>query len=147
MSPVTRVRWLNDLVRLEIVLWERVDARLRADHGVTMAQFEALHTVATSAHDTLRVGDLAAALAITVGGASKLADRVVASGLLRRTPDPTDRRASHLSLTPAGRTALTAATKTYELSLADLLDPALTPTEQTQMHTLVTRLLRAATSP
>lgn len=147
MSPVTRVRWLNDLVRLEILLWERVDAHLRSDPGITMAQFEALFAVADAGRDAVRVGDLASALAITVGGASKLADRVVAAGLLTRTPDPDDRRASRLTLSPAGRTALTAATRTYEKCLADLLDPTLTPTEQSQMHTLVTRLLSAATKP
>jgi DNA-binding MarR family transcriptional regulator len=137
------VHWLNDLVRLEIILWERVNARLRADPGITMAQFEALHTVADSGREALRVGDLAAALAITIGGASKLADRVVAAGLLHRLPDPDDRRASRVALTPAGRTALTAATTTYENCLADLLDPTLTAAEQSQMHSLVTRLLTA----
>ncbi|HEY0535721.1 MAG TPA: MarR family winged helix-turn-helix transcriptional regulator [Actinoplanes sp.] len=141
---MTRLRWFNDLVRLEIILWERVDARLRADHGVSMAQFEALLAVADSGRDAVRVGDLAQALAITVGGASKLADRVVASGLLRRDPDPDDRRASRLALTADGRAALRAATTSYEKCLAELLDPVLTETEREGMHAVVSRLLEAA---
>jgi DNA-binding MarR family transcriptional regulator len=143
MRAVTRLRWFSDLVRLEIIVWDRVDARLRADHGVSMAQFEALHAVAESGRDAVRVGDLAQALAITVGGASKLADRVVAAGLLRREPDPGDRRASRLALTADGRAALRAATVSYEKCLADLLDPVLTGAEREAMRAVVSRLLAA----
>jgi DNA-binding MarR family transcriptional regulator len=144
MRRVTRVRWLSDLVRLEILLWERVDGRLRAELGVSMATFEALDAVAGSGQEAVRVGDLARALAITVGGASKLADRVVAAGLLRREPDPDDRRASRLALTADGRATLRAATGSYEKCLAELLDPVLTDTELAGLHALVTRLLHAA---
>ena len=79
---------------------------------------------------------------------SRCASRTLLPGfepVPRRIEHPHDRRASRLALTPTGRTALTAATATYEKCLADLLDPTLTPTEQTQMHALVTRLLSAAT--
>jgi DNA-binding MarR family transcriptional regulator len=144
MRGVTHVRWFSDLVRLEIILWERVDARLRSAHGISMAQFEAVYAVAGSGRDAMRVGDLAQALAITVGGASKLADRVVAAGLLRREPDPGDRRASRLALTPQGRATLRAATESYEKCLAELLDPVLTEGEREAMHAAVTRLLAAA---
>lgn len=143
---MTHLEWFSDLVRLEIVLWERVDARLQAEHQVSMAQFEALHAVAGSGRDAVRVGDLAQAIAITVGGASKLADRVVAAGLLRREPDPDDRRASRLALTADGRAVYRAATETYEKCLAELLGPVLTEGELAGMHAVVTRLLAVARS-
>jgi DNA-binding MarR family transcriptional regulator len=49
----------------------------------------------------------------------------VAAGLLRREPDPEDRRASRLALTADGRAALRAATETYEKCLAEPLGPVL----------------------
>jgi MarR family transcriptional regulator, organic hydroperoxide resistance regulator len=141
-TPDDRVRWLNDLVHLEIVLWEQVDAALKEAHGLPLAHFQALDAVAQSP-DGLRVGDLARRMRITVGGASKVADRIDASGLVRRAADPGDRRASRIVLTPAGRALLPKATETYAAHLATLLDPILPPTDQRHLHDLVHRLLTA----
>lgn len=138
-EPQERVAWLNDLVRLEITLWERVDAALKQAHDLPLSSFEALFMISDG---TLRVGDLAAGLRITVGGASKLADRVEKAGLISRAADPGDRRASRLELTPHGTDLLAAATLTYSSALAAIVDPVLTAAEQRQLHDLVGRLLR-----
>ncbi len=138
-----RVQWLSDLIRLEIVLWERVDARLREEHELPLSFFESLYFISRSRDSGLRIGDLAQALGVTVGGTSKLADRIERAGLIRREPDPDDRRASRVALTPTGRRKLAAAVKTYEVELASALDSVLSRTEQKHMHHLVTRLLSA----
>lgn len=130
--------WLIDLVRLEITLWERIDGPLRAGHDLPLAHFEALHMLAGG---PLRVGDLAQRLRVTVGGTSKMADRLDRAGLVRREPDPADRRASRIALTPAGRRKLRAATRTYERQLAAALDATLSADEQATLHALVRRLL------
>jgi DNA-binding MarR family transcriptional regulator len=62
----------------------------------------------------MRAGDLARALRVTVGGTSKLVDRIERAGLIARQPDPDDRRASRVALTAAGKRKLAAALKTYE---------------------------------
>jgi DNA-binding MarR family transcriptional regulator len=144
LPVLDRVTWGIDLIRLEIMLWDRVDARLRERHDVSAAFFEVLLFVSRASAGGLRVGDLAAAMEITVGGASKLVDRVAAAGLIRRTPDPDDRRASRLSLTTSGRRKLTAAARTYDREVAALLDPVLDPGEQQRMHAYIARLLGAA---
>jgi DNA-binding MarR family transcriptional regulator len=141
----SRVQWLSDLIRLEIVLWERVDSRLRQEHDLPLAFFESLYFISRSPGVGLRIGDLARALRVTVGGTSKLADRIELAGLIRREPDPEDRRASRLALTLAGKRKLAAAVRSYEAELASALDGALSTDEQHAMHNLVTRLL-AATS-
>lgn len=79
-QPVARVEWVSDITRLEIVLWERVDARLRERHELPLSFFQAPSR-------TQRVGDLAQAPRITIGGASKLVDRVEIAGLIARRPD------------------------------------------------------------
>ena len=113
------------------MLWNLVDGRLKREHGLPMAHFDALDAV--SGAEQLRVGDLAQRLRITVGGASKLVDRVEAAGLVERVADPADRRASRIVLTPAGRRLLGAATTTYEVALAAALDPVLTADEQARL--------------
>lgn len=89
----------------------------------------------------MRVGDLARALRVTVGGASKLVDRIERAGLIAREPDPDDRRALRVALTVAGKRKLTAAVKTYEAEVAGILGGALSPEEQQQMRDYVSRLL------
>ncbi|MCO8270077.1 MarR family winged helix-turn-helix transcriptional regulator [Actinoplanes sp. TRM 88003] len=134
-----RVWWLNDLIRLEILLWEHVDVRLKREHGLPLSSYETLLVVAGGGE--IRIGDLARELRITVGGASKLADRVRAAGLIERTADPDDRRASLIGLTSLGRERLAAATVTYDAAVAEKLDGVLNETEQRSMHEMVRRLL------
>jgi MarR family transcriptional regulator, organic hydroperoxide resistance regulator len=145
MSPMppNRIEWLSDLVRLEITLWNRIDARLREEHDLPLAFFWPLHVVGRSRAESLRVGELAEALGLTVGGTSKIVDRIDGAGLLRREPDPADRRASRIALTDAGRRRLGAASETYEAAMTAVLDAALSESEQRRMHELVRRLLDA----
>lgn len=143
-APAARVEWMSDIIRLEIALWERIDVRLRAEHDVPLSFFESLYCISRAPRGTLRVGDLADALRITIGGVSKLVDRMERAGLLERRPDPRDRRAALIALTPAGRRKLQAALTTYGAEVSSLVDPVLTPSEQDQMRAYVTRLLTAA---
>ena len=140
----SRIRWLTDLIRLEIALWERIDGRLREEHGLPLAFFEALFQIAQTPDGSLRVGALARALRVTVGGTSKLVDRIEAAGLIRRELAADDRRASRLVLTEAGQLKLAAASQTYEAEMATVLEAALSSDEQHLLHGLVTRLLAAA---
>ena len=67
-AHVSGVAWATDLVRLEIALWERVDARLRESHELPLAFFESLLFISRAPGGSMRVGDLARALRVTVGG-------------------------------------------------------------------------------
>src|SRR2546423_11021428 len=119
-SAVSGVAWATDLIRLEIALWDRVDARLRESHELPLAFFESLLFISRSPRSGMRVGDLARALRVTVGGTSKLVDRIERAGLIAREPDPDDRRASRVVLTKAGKRKLTAALKTYEAEVGSI---------------------------
>jgi DNA-binding MarR family transcriptional regulator len=141
VSAVNGVAWATDLIRLEIALWDRVDARLRESHELPLAFFESLLFISRAPRGSMRVGDLARALRVTVGGTSKLVDRIERAGLIAREPDPDDRRASRLVLTTAGKRKLTAALKTYEAEAGGILGRALRREEQQQMRDYVSRLL------
>lgn len=143
-TPPSRIAWLSDLIRLEITLWNRVDAQLRAEHRLPLAYFWPLHIVGQSSEGSMRVGEIASELSKTVGGTSKFLDRIVEAGLLRREPDAADRRASRVVLTDDGRRALAAASRTYEAEMAAVLDASLSADEQRCLHQLVTRLLDVA---
>lgn len=105
MSTTPRLREVfTRLVRVQTDLWNAVDARVRADHGVPLTHVTALQVIVST--PDCRVQDLVSTLHITVGGASKVADRLVAAGHVIRMANPDDRRSSVLIPTDAGRQLL-----------------------------------------
>jgi DNA-binding MarR family transcriptional regulator len=89
-----------------------VEGRLQADHGVNLPTFEFMQVI--SRVPSCRVQDIAAELSITVGGTSKIVDRIEAAGLCARRANPGDRRSSIIELTAAGKRLLIRATVTVE---------------------------------
>ncbi len=102
----------GELVRLETELWSAVETRLRSGHGIVLPTFQFLQVI--SRQPRCRVHDIATELSITVGGTSKIVDRMEAAGLCARRANPGDRRSSIISLTPAGRQMLAGATATVD---------------------------------
>jgi DNA-binding MarR family transcriptional regulator len=141
VTAPNRIEWLSDLVRLEITLWNRVDVRLREAHDLPLAYFWPLYVVGRTGAESMRVGELAAALGLTVGGTSKIVDRIERLGFFRREPDAADRRASRVVLTAAGRDTVDAAGATYDAEMATVLDANLSLDEQRSLHSLIRRLL------
>jgi DNA-binding MarR family transcriptional regulator len=135
------VAWASDLIRLEIALWDRVDTRLQESHALPLAFFEPMLVISRAPRGRMRVGDLARALRITVGGTSKLVDRIERAGFIAREPDPDDRRASRVALTTAGKRKLTAAVRSYEAEVGRILGGVLSPEEQAQMSDFVSRVM------
>lgn len=94
-------------------LVRRLDAHLRAETGMALATFEVLVRLGRSPLGRLRLTELGRQLSITTGGVTRLIDRIEAAGLLRRVPDPADRRAAFAQITEDGRDALERATEVH----------------------------------
>ncbi len=122
---VELAKLFSDLVRLETELWDLIDRRLRRDHDLPLSWFEPMQVM--DRVPDCRVADIAEMLSITVGGTSKLVDRIERSGLCRRAPNPDDARSSLLALTRAGRRRLDAAQRSFEDQLEASLGAALAP--------------------
>ncbi|MFB4303362.1 MarR family winged helix-turn-helix transcriptional regulator [Actinomadura sp. NTSP31] len=112
-----------DLVRCETRLYNALNDRLRARHGIVTSQFEALRYLRD--HPGARVADLAAEFAIGIGAASKSVDRLERQGWTVRRPNPSDRRSSLLALTDAGSQLVDAAEETFADALAEMIGRAL----------------------
>jgi len=94
-------------------------------HGMTRAQWAVL--LRLERREGLKQSDLADDLDIQPITLTRLVDRLCDSGLIQRRPDPTDRRAKRLYLTPAARPLLDRiATQVEELAETVLagVDPA-----------------------
>ena len=130
----------GDLVRLETDLWNRVDARIGEQHGFPLAWMEVMRVISTT--PGCRVLDVAEALFITVGGASKVVDKVENAGWCRRLPNPDDGRSQLLELTAGGRRVLKAADRTFADVLEVYLGEAAPPAELIRFSGTLGRLRR-----
>jgi DNA-binding MarR family transcriptional regulator len=131
----------NELVRFETELWNAIDARLQAEHGLPLSRFEPMQVIASCAN--CRVHDIAAALSLTTGGTSKIVDAIEAARHCRRRPNPDDRRSSIVELTPAGRRLLVKAAKTFEAELEARLGSVLPDRSLQQLTSSLIRLREA----
>lgn len=76
-----------------------------AAHGISLGEFDVLATLRRNGPGAqLGPSTLARVAMVTPGGMTSRLDRLEAGGYVRREADPADRRASLVSLTPAGRT-------------------------------------------
>jgi MarR family transcriptional regulator, organic hydroperoxide resistance regulator len=108
-------RLYRELVSLEIELWNGIEGRLRSQFDLPLTSFEVLHLL--SRRPGSRIQDIAEEFSITVGGTSKVVDRLEAAGLCARRANPNDRRSSLVELTPAGRKLVDGALKVFEEEL------------------------------
>lgn len=74
--------------------------------GLTVTEFDALFALRLHPAGESRIGDLLAAVPLSQPALSRLVARLEGRGLLCREPAPTDARAAHLRLTPAGNALL-----------------------------------------
>lgn len=112
------MEFFDALVRYQGALRGAVDQELRRHSQIALAQLYAvrvLHRYAGRA----RVQDLSRELGTTVGGVSKLVDRLVSLGLATRSPNPSNRRSCLIGLTEGGREALVSATDVCRRRVAE----------------------------
>ena len=141
-EPGPDLRFLfSELVRLETELWNAVEGRLRADFGVTLPVFEFLQVISRT--PACRVQDIAVELSITVGGTSKVVDRIEASGYVARVGTTGDRRSSIIKLTPAGKRLLPKLTAAVDDELRGRLGTGVPDRSLLQLTKTLTRLRTA----
>jgi MarR family transcriptional regulator, negative regulator of the multidrug operon emrRAB len=115
--------------------------RKRASGGPTEAA--ALVEIATWPNET--IDSLSRTLRLSAAGTTRLVDRLVREGLVRREISDADRRARRLSATEAGRARVAA----ILAARRDVLDRALSqlePQERSSLELLLERMLTCMTS-
>ncbi|HXC82120.1 MAG TPA: MarR family winged helix-turn-helix transcriptional regulator [Trebonia sp.] len=134
----------SELVRLETELWDAVEERLKKDHGVNLPTYEFVQVI--SRVRDCRVQDIAAELSITVGGTSKIVDRIEAAGLCARRANPSDRRSSIIELTPPGKRLASRAAATVDDELRKRIGTAMPERSLAQFTKTLTKLRSAVRS-
>jgi DNA-binding MarR family transcriptional regulator len=131
----------DQLIRFETELWNAVDARLRAEFDLPLSRLEPMQVIAR--RSSCRVYDIADELSITIGGTSKLVDRIEAAGYCVRRANPDDRRSSIIELTAAGRRVLAKATRVFEEELRTRIGSAVPERSLRQFYATLVKLRSA----
>ncbi|WP_405840088.1 MarR family winged helix-turn-helix transcriptional regulator [Streptomyces sp. NBC_01518] len=133
------------IFRLARAMGDRME-KAYVPHGISRGEFDVLATLRRADEPyTLSPRELSATLMLTTGGMTGRLDKLERAGLLRRSPDPHDRRGLQVTLTEKGLALIDEAvgsglaTQTAALSgldgeeadqLADLLRKLLASTER-----------------
>lgn len=121
--------------------------RVFAQHGLTGGDFDVLATLRRSgAPYRLSPGSLSASTMVTTGGMTKRLDRLEALGLIRREPDPGDRRGKLIALTDEGRRVIDRALEAHLRNEERLLKP-LSKARREQLAGLLRDLLVSLEGP
>jgi DNA-binding MarR family transcriptional regulator len=107
-------------------------------YDVTPAQSRALRVVGE--HPEARLSQLAEALRIAPRSATEVVDALEERGLVRRIPDPSDRRATCVGLTPDGRRVLRVIDRTRQAESEQFL-AELPQQDRTDLDRILRRLV------
>jgi DNA-binding MarR family transcriptional regulator len=93
--------WLR-LLTCTTLIENEVRRRLRDHFDITLPRFDLLAQLDRTPNG-MTLGELSQRMMVSNGNITGLVDRLVAQGLIRRVPSPTDRRVQIVSLTAEGR--------------------------------------------
>jgi DNA-binding MarR family transcriptional regulator len=96
----------------------RLDEELRLEHDLSLAEYDALLTIANAPGRRIRMRQLADRVILSKSGVTRLIDRLVIDGLVERDACQTDARGAEAVLTQAGLDRLRRASRTHLRGIA-----------------------------
>ena len=114
-------RWLSEseqrswrtLIAVTTGVLATLDTELRAEHGLSLGEYEVLAHLSEEPDHSLRMTDLAGRLRLSPSGITRRIDGLVRAGLVQRQQCPSDRRGSNAVMTDEGLRRLRAAAPTH----------------------------------
>jgi DNA-binding MarR family transcriptional regulator len=146
--------WLEDIPNLDLEvegivdrmngLNRRIRRRLNAviaEHGLTYEEWDVLGALRQTGPPFRRsAGSLAKRTELSSGAMTNRLDRLEKAGLVKRIPDPDDRRGVLIELTDAGSKKW-AATAEVQAAYENLIGAALNKSEKQQLNSLLRRIM------
>lgn len=96
------VTWWGLVIEGYLATQDRLMGEITDRFGLAPASFDILIRLVRSPGHRMPMTRLAREAALSSGGFTKVADRLVAAGLIRRVPSPDDRRVTFVALTEHG---------------------------------------------
>lgn len=118
-----------------------LDAELERDHDLSLSAYEVLMNLADAPAGRMRMSELADRLLLSRSGITRLADRLVARGLIERERCSDDGRGYNAQLTTQGRAVVDAARPDHLAAVRRIFLSQLGPDEIEALGRIWERLL------
>jgi DNA-binding MarR family transcriptional regulator len=128
------------LLRSHAALQRELSARLVADHGLTINDYEALLHLSHAEDGALRRVDLAERLLLTPSGVTRLLDGLERDGWVTKGQCSSDARVTYAVLTEEGRERLEVAAKSHLAQVSALFGERFSDGELASLAELLGRL-------
>ena len=134
------------LIRLRESVMREIDQRLSEAGEIPLDDYGVLITLVGQPDKRLRMSVLGARRLLTPSGITRAVMRLEERGLVRREPDPEDRRAAFAALTKKGLAALRRAQRVHHATVRELYLGRLDEREQRQLARLFEKALPGVVS-
>jgi DNA-binding MarR family transcriptional regulator len=139
ISNPTQVAWVRFL-RAHAALTRELSARLEAEHGLTMSDFDVLIQLYHAEGHAMRRVDIARSVLLTASGITRLLDGLERCGLVAKQACETDARVSYAVLTEEGLRKVKEARASHHADVDELFGSRLDEKEREHLAELLGRL-------
>lgn len=136
------VAW-RALITANALVLEKIERSLVEAGLPPLGWYDVLLELSGASDGRLRMHELARAVVLSRSGLTRLVDRLERAGLLRREPDPADRRGSYATITKDGRAMLRRMWPVYAAGIAEHFGEHLTDEEARIIATVLGRVAGA----
>jgi len=144
-QQLTEGAWLK-LLRAHAAVTREASARLEAEHGLTLSDFDVLVQLFHAEGHRLRRVDLARQVLLTASGITRLLDGLERAGWCAKERCASDQRVTYAVLTEAGLAKIVAARESHARDIAELFSSQYTAEEAATLDELLGRLPLADTA-
>ena len=144
LTTQVSVDTFSRLLRAHSTLSRELSARLVADHGLTINDYECLLHLSHSENGSMRRVDLAERLMLTPSGVTRLLDGLERDGWVRKGQCDSDARVTYAVLTDEGRERLESAGRTHVGQIREIFEERFSDEELETLGELLSRLPGAA---
>jgi DNA-binding MarR family transcriptional regulator len=145
IPQLTERAWVR-LLRAHAAITRELSARLEAEHGLTLSDFDVLVQLYHAPEHSLRRVDIARAVLLTASGITRLLDGLERAGWVEKRACESDARVSYAVLTAAGLKRFEAARRSHLADVEELFGSRFTTEEREQLAELLGRLPLAETA-
>ena len=130
-----------DFLRVHASLTRRLSARLEAEHGLTLRDFDVLAQLAHTEERQLRRVDLARSVLLSASGVTRLLDGLERAGLVEKGTCDSDARVTYAVLTTEGLEKYRAARRSHVRDVEELFGSHFSAADRRRLSALLARLL------
>jgi DNA-binding MarR family transcriptional regulator len=145
IPQLTERAWVR-LLRAHAAITRELSARLEAEHGLTLSDFDVLVQLYHAPEHSLRRVDIARAVLLTASGITRLLDGLERAGWVEKRACESDARVSYAVLTAAGLKRFEAARRSHLADVEELFGSRFSTDEREQLAELLGRLPLAETA-